>query len=690
MGNPSLIFDRTAFRYILRYEIDPLFNADERIEELLRFCNQARIEEVMLFILAEELTTGHPTLEELAPYVGMAKQLKAKLQDQGVGLSLNPWATTYPAARGRTLKAGQDFILMVGENGVLSPICACPLCPSWQAYICEVFSYLAREIKPLALWVEDDWRLHNHDLELGWGGCFCRLHLQRLAKIIGREVSRQKLLENILAPGKPHPWRKIWLDICRDSLLEPAVKLRQAVQKANPSTRLGLMSSLPDVHSIEGRDWLALQQALGNKPAFLTRPNMPPYTETPAISTPPAQTRHTIANLEGPLEIYPELENSPRCGPYSKSGTYSLWECFNAAVLGSQGITINHFDMMGNGTALDRGFAAALAQAKPRLDALAKLGLDDRNAHGVRVLFSPVVAAQRHSTSSSSLGGLYNASTVWSQAFYILGIAHCFCKKIEADGTPYAVNDQTLRAFDDQTIKKLLSGPVLLDASSIEILLERGFGRWIGIESAQWCKITDPICAYESVAEEDCSVFGLANPRMTAQRCADKLLDFKPAQGAQVRSWICNPVHKRLFPGAVSFSNQSGGRCVSLAYPLDGQAQFFMGFFNCFRRIMLQRILLEIAPEGSLAMAEDHPMHLYRTSTSEGVLFAAFNVVTDTAQRVVLRVPKEQISYDKLERLDADGKWQPANVQVSSDEMTERIIVNSEIAPLEGLFLLAR
>jgi len=280
-----------TFRYILRYEIDPLFNANERIEELLRFCIEARIGEVMLFLLAEELSNGHPTLEELRPYVQMAKRIKSRLQEKGVGLSLNPWTTLYHEARGRRLKPGQDFTLMVGETGAVAPLSACPLCPNWQEYICQTFAYLAGEIKPLVIWVEDDWRLHNHGLELGWGGCFCHLHLQRLAKIIGRKVTRQELLEHILAPGESHPWRNIWLEICRDSLLEPAVKLRQAVQKANPSPRLGLMSSLPDVHSIEGRDWLALQQALGNKPAFLSRPHMPPYTETPAISTPPALTR---------------------------------------------------------------------------------------------------------------------------------------------------------------------------------------------------------------------------------------------------------------------------------------------------------------------------------------------------------------------------------------------------------------
>ena len=680
---------KDTFRYVLRYKIDPLFNPDERVEELLRFCDEGNVEEVMLFMLAEELTTGHATLEELRPYVEMAKGLKARLNEQGVDLSLNPWTTLYHESRGRRLRPGRGFTLMVGETGAVSPIVACPLCAKWRKYMCETFDYLARELKPVAIWVEDDWRLHNHGPELGWGGCFCGLHLERLAGKVGREVGREELLEKILAPGRPHAWRKIWFEICRDSLLEPAVMLRETVRKANPSTRLGLMSSLPDVHSIEGRDWPVLQKALGDEPTFLCRPHMPPYTEERAISVPPSATRQTIANLEGPLEVYPELENSPRSGPYSKSRAYSLWQCFNAAALGSAGITINHFDMMGNGIALDREFAKGLAGAKRRLGVLAGLGLDDRKAEGVRVLFSPEVAGHRHSTSGSSLNGLHNAGRIWSEAFYVLGIAHCFSKRIEADGTPYAVNAQTLRAFDDRSIEELLSGPVILDACSIEILVERGFGSWIGVESAQWSTFADVLHAYESIEEADGSVFGLANPRMTAQRCASRVLNLRPADGVRVCSWLHSPSHERLFPGAISFTNPAGGRVVSLAYPLEGQGQFFMAFFNAFRRIMLQRMLFEMAPGAPLAAAEEQPMHVYRGRASEGTLFAAFNVVQDRAERLVLRVPKGQVSREKLRILTADNKWQPVKAEVLADETTERIIIEKQIGPLEGLFLLA-
>ena len=83
---------------------------------------------------------------------------------------------------------------MVGETGAVNSISACPLCPNFQEYLCNIFSYLARQIQPVAIWVEDDWRLSNPDKELGWGGCFCNLHMERFAEKIGQVVTREQLV----------------------------------------------------------------------------------------------------------------------------------------------------------------------------------------------------------------------------------------------------------------------------------------------------------------------------------------------------------------------------------------------------------------------------------------------------------------------------------------------------------------
>ena len=693
-----------GFRYILRYTICPAHAPDERIEELMDFCLQSRTGEVMLFFTAEELTCGHPTTEELRPWFGVAKKLKDGLDKHGIALSLNPWTTTFHVARGRRLREGQDFTLMVGETGAVSPISACPLCENWQRYLCDLFALMAREIKPTAIWVEDDWRLHNHEADMGFGGCFCELHMRRFSEVVGREVSREQLLEAVLAPDEPHPWRAKWMELWRQTMIEPAIRLRKAVRQANPSTRLALMSSNPDVHSIEGRDWHALQDALGFEPTFLTRPNLPPYTEAYAMQAVPAVTRLTLANLKRPIEIFPELESSPRCGIYSKSVTYTLWECLNSPLYGADGITINHFDMMGNGTTLDPVFAAGLAGAKDRLDALACLNVDDNNAQGVKVLFHPDVAAHRVCNDANfnpdngsapdrrngqNLAMLQNHTIAWAQTLYILGIAFGFTDNpAETADTPLFVGDQTIRAFDDEQIRRMLAGDVVLDAPTVEILLERGFGDMIGVEDAEWRKLDDTAFAYEYIPQKDKTIHGIADPRMTASGCADELLAMTPANDGDVRTWICKPDHTELFPGLLVHRNAFGGGVVSMAYPLD-QHQFFMGYFNVYRKILMQDILFELAPCSPLAVSRETPLHIYRVPTEQGLLIGAMNPTMDEAQEVALQLgDMPEFSAANVKILDQTGRWRNTAVSVNNDGKIQKWTIGQTIKPLDGMFLL--
>ncbi len=651
-----------SFRYILRYQIDPDYHADERIEELVDFCVVSRIEEVMLFMTGEELNPGHPTWEQIEPYVEMGKRLKGRLAECGIELSLNPWTTMHHASGGRRLQAGQNFRLMVGETGQSSPVTVCPLCEHWQAYLCDLFGRLCRALDPVAIWVEDDFRLHNHGEELGWGGCFCDEHLRRFGEAVGEAVTREQVLANVLASGRPHPWRDIWLALSRDSLIEPARKLRDACAP----TRLALMSSTPDIHSAEGRDWHALQMALGDEPAFMTRPHLPPYTETSPLHTVPSVTRHTIANLKRPLEIYPELESSPRNGPYAKSRAYSVWECLHAAAMGSHGITINHYDMMGGGIALDPPFGEALAEAKTQLDAIVAMGIDDGDAHGVQVLFDPQVSRHAHLTDAKSFEDLAQRTWLWSDTCYILGIAHGFARDI-VPGQVHAAGGQTLRAWDDDRIDALLNEAVLLDADSAAILVERGFGERIGVHDAQWRTLDDTAYAYEQVLTPDV--------RVSAQRCADRLLAMQVNE-ADVRSWICSAFHQRLWPGLIVH-----GRAAVLTYPIDGRAQFFMGVFSAFRRELMQNLLFELAPGAALAVAAESPMQVYRAPIAGGILLGVLNPTYDRVDRIALRVGDlpDNVEMQVL----ANGEWGTASVQREAD----RLVLDATLGPLEECWL---
>lgn len=158
-----------------------------------------------------------------------------------------------------------DFRPMVDVEGNEAALCVCPLCEKWQRHIAGLYARYA-QLEPSILWVEDDFRLHNH-APLVWGGCFCEEHMRIYSERAGKALTREEFLRGVLRPGPPHPYRKIWLDVSRETMLSAARAIGQAVRQASATTKVGLMSSVPHVHAAEGRDWHALLRALGGRPA---------------------------------------------------------------------------------------------------------------------------------------------------------------------------------------------------------------------------------------------------------------------------------------------------------------------------------------------------------------------------------------------------------------------------------------
>ncbi len=679
-----------AYRYILRYLIDPGFEEAERIEELASFCRESLVEEVMLFFAAEELSPGYPTADELTRFIALGRRLKTRLEQEGVALSLNPWATLNHSARGRTLREGQDFRRMVGENGVESHLSPCPLCPKWLDYLSDAFARMAREIRPTALWVEDDWRLRNHDGALGWGGCFCAEHLALFSRKVGEPVSREALLAAVLAPGPPHPWRALWLDLSRETLVEPLRTLARRIREAAPGTQIALMSGSPDTHAAEGRDWGALQKAVAGEGVFLSRPTLKPYTQTHALGVPPGMTRLTWANLHGEVEVYPELENSPRCGAYSKSRAFSSWQMLHTAAMGSAGITLNHYDMLGNGISLDPAFGTMLAAQKARLGALAELKMDDRLAEGVCVLFKPEISRHTHTApGAGSFSALSQITTAWGDAAFILSMAHGYATELPQAGAPVWANQQTLRALDDTALARLLAGPLLLDATAAATVVERGFGREIGLERVVPQRLAETAYAYEEiVAERFVSPLpGPRKPRLSAQRCAPVFARLEPTPRAEVLSWVCNATHTRLWPGAVLFRNASGGVVATLACPVgEAAGQFFMGFFNVYRAAFLQALCFEMAPAAPQACVANAPMHVYRAPLKDGTLLAALNPTDDPLDQVVWKVEKGAFSGGSWFSLGSEGQWHPCHPDREEGPLWQTLAFKGPVAPLDGAF----
>jgi hypothetical protein len=302
--------DKSRFKYLLRYAVQPGFQEEARIDALLSFCGAAGIDDVMFFVNCEEINQGHLTAQQTDCWLELVARAKKRLAAIGVRTSLNPWQTLLHADRGRRLKPGQKFELMADTDGRRASAQVCPLCPAWRKYLARTFAQYAA-LRPDIVWVEDDFRFHNH-APLKWGGCFCDRHMRRFSQLVGRRVSRREFFKRVVQPGPPHPWRKAWLDLNRQTINELARLIDDAVSAVSPRTRVGLMTSVPSVHAAEGRDWHTLLGNLSGRHAPVVRPHLPAYPEDPPgryLWNFAGITAHTQAVVPPGTVLYPELDN---------------------------------------------------------------------------------------------------------------------------------------------------------------------------------------------------------------------------------------------------------------------------------------------------------------------------------------------------------------------------------------------
>jgi hypothetical protein len=244
------------------------------------------------------------------------------------------------------------------------------------------------------------------------------------------------------------------------------------------------------------------------------------------------------------------------------------------------------------------------------------------------------------------------------------------------------VSGQTLEAFSDAEIASLLSGFVILDAVAAEGLLRRGFGDQLGIQSATWQSQEETAYSYEQIDAADGAANGVAHPRMCAQRCADKVWAMDCHADAKALSTFFTAEHQALWPAALEFRNARSGRVVTLAYPLDGGSQFFMAFFNIFRRLFLQNLFLAEPRGARLAMSADGT-RCYRSQTSQGTLFSVLNALEDRLDRVEIRHSPEESFTGQWSVLEDDGTWRATTPRTGPG----RLEFDLDVPPLRGRFL---
>lgn len=544
-------------RYHLRFQVVPGGNAEEDARILADFCLKHRIEEVVLFFAGEEWNNGLLSEKEENVWFDTVRKAKEVLDGRGISVSLNPWMTVLHTDRGRTFPPDRRFQPMVSPSGEKSRACASFADKNWQKYIYSLYGRFAR-LGFRVIWVEDDFRYNNHG-PLTWGGGFEKEMCDKFSRKIGKKVTRQEIIKKILRPGKPHPWRSKWMEVWRETQLEVARGIADAVKKNSPvKTKLGLMSSSPWMHSIEGRRWQEIFNALSIDGDVAHRPNFAYYSDAMG-----RDRTYSVMSLgmqktfrHPSFEVAPEVENFPFT-VWSKSDISTWTDMAFALFFGSDALLLDLFPFTGNRADEEPRIGFMLNKSYESLSWIAANFSKEHNLSGVGIPWKENAAEAVRTEKGEYLNEL-GVDTLPAWDFLLsCGIPAC-AERQEVN----VLFGNTAWIFDDDEISDMLKGGLLLDGGSAEILFKRGFGKHLGIE-------------YKGILEREKSKYSLevVNNRdsglRTGMRFSVNLMGemraFEPLKDAITWSDIITPENKRIGAGVTLYKNSLGGRLAIFA-----------------------------------------------------------------------------------------------------------------------------
>lgn len=644
------------FIYMLRLAIQPGHYEAERLDTMADFCKKARIDDVMFFIDCEELNQGHLTLEDAGLWLDVIRRGKNMLEPLGITTSINPWPTLLHGDRGRSLKKGQNFNLMTDPYGNKASAVACPLCEEWRGYITEIYAYYA-SIQPFVLWIEDDFRLHNHG-PLIWGGCFCDKHMEEYSRRAGKKLERVDFLEGILKPEYPHPYRKIWLDTSRDVMLENAVLIGNAVSKVSPSTRVGLMSSNPPVHCAEGRDWEGILKGLAAKAPMVNRPHLPAYNDVHPqgyLKAFTALSKLTCSVIPGATEVFPELESFPH-SRFSKSKALTRFQLETSLILGADGITLNIFDMMGNGVLQSEGYQEVLSDVKDYLTGIKRLGLKLENQGGVKVPISVSSSYTLHTSEGRRMEELYPREEFWAPLLSCYSVANTYTLEKEHKGEIVAVSGQYFRNLDEYELRQLFENNfVILEGEAASTLMDMGFGELAGIRNASWHKMDSGFQAYEEVCNGK-KYCGIEKARISSQAVAGDFLEINYYEGIELTTVVKNPFDKPIAPGMAIFREKV------LILPYGKFNENYQSHLTPIRQAIFQEVLRNCKVTNIPLFVEGEPyVAVYPFNKGNTKALILMNASLDAIKKMRIFTPL--LNTSDIMELDRSGKIQKAHIQ---------------------------
>lgn len=519
----------------------------------------------------------------------------------------------------------------------------CPMDEGFHDYLRYIFSTIASH-KPDCIMVDDDFRLIGRPGH----GCGCPLHMAEFNRRAGTNYSREELWALFEQGGdRADQLGRIMEEVSRDSLLDAAKIMREAIDSVNPKLPGSFCCVGNDTE--HAADIAKILAGEGNP--IVVRINNGTYTAPGArgYSNTFLRAAHQIAKLRDKIDvILAETDTCPQ-NRYS-TGAMQLHTHFTGTILeGASGAKHWITRLAAHEPESGKAYRRKLAKYRGFYEALAEL-VPTLNWRGCRI---PVSATPRPAWSKKS----WETSTGWSYCVLErLGLPMFFSAK---DGGVLCLNGTADRMFDDAKMKELLSGPVFLASDTAKHLIDRGFGEYIGVDVRDWSGLTPK--------SEQLYING---NRCNVQVGTKELVPL--SDDVTVDSVVLNVVGANiteLFPGTTIYKNSLGGTVHTFCgTPLANyNLTEAFAFLNYSRKQQLIR-MLKATGELPVYYPNDEEVYMRAADMADGGLFAAvFNLGLDPIEELQLVIARD---VKKIEQLMPDGSRRTVKFSRDGDTYT--------------------
>lgn len=512
--------------------MNPDTNHLEEICKDIKFQYENGIASCALFSMTL-VPEGNPPADKGTPLCEKYAKFRDRLNELGV-----PNGVLVQASVGHGWVLGEMFPYQQHVNftdGVATRS-VCPLDDGFKSYIYNALKTIA-SYNPDHIMIDDDFRTIWFKGE----GCACPLHMERFNKIANASLTREELWKIVNEKGElSKKYTDIFIEVQRESLLETAKVMRDGIDSINPS--------LPASYCCCGNNAEFASEIAsilsGKNNPVVVRINNGNYTPQGAryLSRVLHRAATQIAKLKGKVDIIlAETDTCPQ-NRYSTSAM-SLHSHFTGTILeGANGakhwitrlITYEPESGVAYRQVLSkyRGFYERLAELTPTL-----------RWHGCRI-FTP-------STPDFTYGRVKEEWDGWSLCVLErLGIPMYFSS--ELGGVTCLEGDVDTR-LNDNEIMALLSTDVILASDTAKNLIDRGFGKYLGVDVREW---NGKIPVRERI---------LVNNSLTKVQL--KTMELVPLSSeTKATSYVCNTVdyinYENLFPGCTVYKNELGGNII--------------------------------------------------------------------------------------------------------------------------------